>query len=217
MTSALMTSALMTNAEQAVTNLFVALTFLANALTLAILVGAVIALIVPGSRPGLAAIVEKVGPAALPLAFAVAATATFGSLYYSLVADLTPCLLCWYQRILMYPLVVILAVSWWRRDTGVWLLSAPFVVLGAGVALFHVLVERYPSLGDGLECSLEAPCSVPWFTEAGFVTIAYMSLAGFLAVAALLGLDAAWNRKPTGEENVSEEGVSEEGAEGGPS
>lgn len=212
----------MSSAEQAFTNLFVALTFLANALTLAIVVGGLIAL-VPRSRPGLLVVVEKVGPAALPLAFAVAATATFGSLYYSLVADLTPCLLCWYQRILMYPLVVILGVSWWRRDTGVWLLSAPFVVLGAGVSLFHFLVERYPSLGDSLECSLNAPCSVPWFTEAGFVTIAYMSLAGFFAVAALLGLDAVWNRNSGDGGGVSPERVSDAGSEvtkdveGGPS
>lgn len=183
----------MTTAEQAWTNAFVALTFLANALTLAILLLGVVALVAPPARPRLRGLVEAVGPAALPLAFAVACVATFGSLYYSLVADLTPCVLCWYQRILMYPLVVILGVSWWRRDAGVWLLAAPFVLLGAGVATFHFLVERYPSLGESLECSIDAPCSVPWFTEAGFVTLAYMSLAAFGAVAALLALDAAWN------------------------
>ncbi|MEZ5171214.1 MAG: disulfide bond formation protein B [Acidimicrobiia bacterium] len=182
----------MTNAEQAATNAFVALTFLANAVTLALLFVGAVALVAAPTRPRLRGLVEAVGPAALPLAFAVVCVATFGSLYYSLVVGFTPCELCWYQRILMYPLVVILGVSWWRRDTGVWFLAAPFVALGAGVATFHLLLENYPSLADSVECSLDAPCSVPWFTEAGFVTLAYMSLSAFAAVAALLALDTVW-------------------------
>ena len=53
-----------------------------------------------------AAAVEGVGPQALALAFVVAAVATAGSLYFSEVAHFTPCRLCWYQRICMYPLAL---------------------------------------------------------------------------------------------------------------
>jgi disulfide bond formation protein DsbB len=60
-----------------------------------------------------------VAPVALPLATAVALTCTLGSLYLSEVAKFPPCILCWYQRIAMYPLVVILAVASLRRDRSV--------------------------------------------------------------------------------------------------
>jgi len=131
----------------------------------------------------------------LLVAFAVATVATIGSLYYSQVADFVPCELCWYQRICMYPLVVVLGVGWWRRDpASVWY-ALPLAVAGGGIATYHALVERYPSLGEGLSCSVEAPCTVPYFREFGWVTIAVMSLAGFLAilacsVAALIGARA---------------------------
>jgi len=129
------------------------------------------------------------------VAFAVATVATIGSLYYSQVADFVPCELCWYQRICMYPLVVVLGIGWWRRDPTASWYALPLAVVGAGIAGYHVLIERYPSLGAGLRCSVEAPCTVPWFREFGWVTIAVMSLAGFLAVltcsvAALIGARA---------------------------
>ena len=59
---------------------------------------------VPGLLDGMRGLV---GPAALWLAFLVALTATVGSLYFSEVARFTPCVLCWYQRIAMYPLVFV--------------------------------------------------------------------------------------------------------------
>ena len=61
-------------------------------------------------------VVQNLGPHATLLAFVVAAVATAGSLYLSEVANFTPCTLCWYQRIAMYPLVVLLGIATWRRD-----------------------------------------------------------------------------------------------------
>ncbi len=184
----------MSTAEQTWTDLFVVLSFVANAIAVVTLLGAGAALVSRAVRRGVLRVVEVAGPVALPLAFGVAAVATWGSLYYSIFADLTPCELCWYQRILMYPLAVILGVGWWRRDRGSVLIALPFVLLGVGVSAFHFLIERYPSLGEGVECSIGVPCNVPYFTEAGFVTIAYMALSGFLAIGALLGIDAVWER-----------------------
>ena len=56
-------------------------------------------------------VIAAFGPVALPLAAAVAVVATLGSLYFSEIADFPPCRLCWYQRIGMYPLAVVLPIA----------------------------------------------------------------------------------------------------------
>jgi hypothetical protein len=124
--------------------------------------------------------------AAVWLAFLVAVTATLGSLYFSEIADFVPCRLCWFQRIAMYPLTVILLVGAIRRDTAVRWYAAPIAVIGAGIALYHYLVEWNPGLEPG-SCSLTGPsCSAFWFREFGFITLAFMALVGFLTILALL-------------------------------
>ena len=128
-----------------------------------------------------------------PLATAVAATCMAGSLYYSEVVGFVPCQLCWYQRFVMYPLVFVLALGLWSRLRRVtWWIAIVMAVAGAGISLYHWLVERVPALAETSACSLTTPCSVPWFTRLGFVTIAWMALSGFLAVVALLAAEA-WN------------------------
>ena len=132
---------------------------------------------------------------ARPLATVIAATCLTGSLYYSEVVGFVPCRLCWYQRFAMYPLVFILAIGLWPRARRItrWI-AVPFVVVGAGIALYHWLVERIPALAETSSCSLTTPCSVPWFTRLGFITIAWMSLTGFLAIGACLVCEA-WNAR----------------------
>lgn len=200
----------MSAAEQTWTDFFLLLTFVADGIVAVTVLGAGAALVSSSARRRVLGVVDVVGPVALPLAFGVAAVATLGSLYYSIFVDLVPCELCWYQRILMYPLVAILGISWWRRDRGVALLAVPFLVLGAGVSTYHFLVERYPSLAEGVECTVGIPCNVPYFTEAGFVTLAYMALSGFLAIGALLGIDAVWERNSAGPGDAPEDERDEE-------
>jgi disulfide bond formation protein DsbB len=120
------------------------------------------------------------------LALLVAVVATLGSLFYSEVKDLIPCDLCWYQRICMYPLAAIFAVGVARRDRAVLWYAAPFVAVGAPLALYHWLVERVPSLSDSTSCSVVAPCAVPYFEELGYITLAFMDLSAFLLIGALL-------------------------------
>lgn len=137
------------------------------------------------------------GPQAVPLALLVATVATLGSLYYSEIADFTPCLLCWYQRICMYPLVAILAVGVLRRDPAVRLYAAAFVVVGAPVSLYHWLVERVDALSDSVACSITAPCSVPPFEELGFVTLPFMAMSAFLLIGALLVVSRDYDKMET--------------------
>ena len=137
--------------------------------------------------PGAVRLRSQLAPVAIPLAFAVALTATLGSLYFSEVANFTPCRLCWYQRIAMYPLTVLLAVAWWRRDVHVRSYVWPLATIGAAVAAYHWFIERFPSLESGA-CDLTQPCSVMWFEEFGFVTLAFMAWSGFAFIGALLTL-----------------------------
>lgn len=123
---------------------------------------------------------------AVPLAWVVAAASMAGSLYYSEVAGFTPCTLCWYQRIAMYPLVLVLAVAAVRGDrrTARWS-GAPLALVGWGIAAYHYTLQTFPSL-SGAACSPTAPCSFRWVSEFGFVSIPFMALSGFTAIAALL-------------------------------
>ena len=130
-------------------------------------------------------VAEGLHGAALWLAWLVAAVATAGSLYFSEVADYVPCRLCWFQRICMYPLAGILLVAAIRRDRNVRWYALPLAVAGLGVSTYHYVIEWKPSLGDGA-CSVGPSCTDIWFRELGFVTLAFMAMAGFASVLALL-------------------------------
>ena len=122
------------------------------------------------------------------LGFTVAATATLGSLYLSEIVHLIPCTYCWYQRIAMYPLVVILGIAALRKDNGVRIYAASLAVIGAAIAFYHRIVQAFPEI-NGSACSSSVPCTAAYFTLFGFVTIPYMALSGFLLILALLYVD----------------------------
>jgi disulfide bond formation protein DsbB len=119
------------------------------------------------------------------LAFLVAAGATLGSLYFSEVANFNPCRFCWFQRIAMYPLSVILLVGALRKDPGVRWYAAPLAAIGAAISAWHSLIEWRPSLDNG-ECEFQGPsCTFVWFREFG-LSLANMALIGFLTILILL-------------------------------
>jgi disulfide bond formation protein DsbB len=122
---------------------------------------------------------------ALPLAAAIAVVATAGSLFASEVAGYPPCVLCWYQRGAMYPLALLLTLAAARSAAGVWRLGVPLAVIGAALSIWHIGVERLPGAPDGA-CDPEAPCSVLWINEFGFLTLPTMALIGFVAIVVLL-------------------------------
>jgi disulfide bond formation protein DsbB len=132
-------------------------------------------------------VVAVVAPQAMAMAAVVALVATMGSLYLSEVADFPPCRLCWFQRIAMYPLVVVLGVGVARRDGGARLPGAILALIGAGISVWHLLIERYPTLESG-SCDPANPCSIKWVTELGYLTIPGMALSGFLVILVLIGV-----------------------------
>lgn len=131
------------------------------------------------------AAVQTVAPSALTLAFVVAAVSMAGSLYFSEVANFVPCKLCWYQRIAMYPLVPVLGLAAWRRDTNIRIYGIALAGIGAVISSYHVVLERYPSLESGV-CDPNNPCTLIWIRRFGYLTIPTMALSAFAAIVALL-------------------------------
>jgi Disulfide bond formation protein DsbB len=166
---------------------FALLAVLAAAGTAAVLACSVAARLSPRAGRWWAGTRPEVARSALPLAFAVALTATLGSLYFSEVANFPPCRLCWFQRIAMYPLSLLLGIALVRRDAGVRPYGIALALAGLPVSAWHVLVERFPSLESG-SCDPTAPCTVRWVDVWGFATLPLMALVGFATVATLLAV-----------------------------
>ena len=131
------------------------------------------------------AIGAVIEPNALGMAFVVATLATIGSLYFSEVAHFDPCRLCWYQRIAMYPLVVILGIAAVRRDPDVGLYVRVLAGIGALISVYHLALEWIPALDTGA-CGIGPSCTVIWFREFGFVSLPMLALAAFLLIITLL-------------------------------
>jgi disulfide bond formation protein DsbB len=120
------------------------------------------------------------------VAWGVAAVATAGSLFFSEYSDFVPCRLCWFQRIAMYPLAVLLLIAAIRRDRrGGALYALPFPIVGAAVAIYHVYIERNPE-AESASCKVSAPCSLKWIEELGYVTLPVLALTAFAAILSLL-------------------------------
>jgi disulfide bond formation protein DsbB len=133
---------------------------------------------------------ETLASSELWLGFTVAVVATAGSLYFSEVAHFVPCKLCWFQRIGMYPLVL-LALPALRHDHRAAQYLLPLPVVGLGIAGWHILVER--GVVDETEsCTISAPggCATRWIDELGYVTIPTLAATAFALVAFLLALGA---------------------------
>jgi disulfide bond formation protein DsbB len=135
----------------------------------------------------------KPGPA-VGVACLVAAVATSGSLYLSDVVGFPPCLLCWYQRIAMYPLVPVLGVAWLTRTPGAWKLALPLPLIGGAISLYHVVLQYRPNL-ELVACDASNPCSARFVAAFGFVSIPVLAGAAFLMITALLVAESVIERE----------------------
>jgi len=133
------------------------------------------------------------------LAFVVAAIATGGSLFFSEIAHFVPCELCWYQRICMYPLSITTLLAALFDDPRAARYLLPLPVVGAGVSVYHLLVEN-GVVGQAQTCLISAPggCATKWINEFGYVTIPTLALTAFALVFAFLLLAAFEPRATVG-------------------
>jgi len=116
----------------------------------------------------------------------LASVALLGSLFFSEVMGHPPCVLCWYQRICMYPLVLILPAGLFPFDKNIVRYALPLSLLGSLIAVFHLLLVAGYIPEDIKPCIQGIPCTevqVVWF---GFVTIPLLSALSFLLINALL-------------------------------
>lgn len=128
------------------------------------------------------------GWALLFLCWVVVSSASLGSLFFSEVMEFAPCVLCWYQRICLFPLVVIIPAGLFPFDKGVTRYALPLTLAGWLTAAYHNLLYT-GVIPKGLQpCSKGVSCTEDYITLLGFITIPMLSLLTFTAIAALLFL-----------------------------
>jgi disulfide bond formation protein DsbB len=118
-------------------------------------------------------------------AWLVASISTLGALFFGEVMQLPPCVLCWYQRICMFPLALILPMGLFPFDRKVVRYALPLAVLGWLFAVFHLLLAAGVIPESIKPCTQGVPCSekvIEWF---GFVTIPLLSAIAFSTIIAL--------------------------------
>jgi disulfide bond formation protein DsbB len=145
----------------------------------------VLRLVAPSRLEEVRQAVHGSGPA---LAAVVAVLATATSLWFSEGAHVPPCELCWYQRIAMYPLAVVLPLAAWRADAAIRPYALALGGSGLAVSAWHTLIETFPDLDSG-SCDPTNPCTLRWVEGLGFWTIPRMAAAAFALVLTLLVLD----------------------------
>ncbi len=123
------------------------------------------------------------------LALLQATVAICGSLFMSEALGWPPCVLCWYQRILMYPLVFLILIGILRRDRGLHLYVLPLSLSGACISLYHYLLVKTdwlppPPCVDGI------PCTVDYLDILGFINVPFMAMTAFLVISFLMGATA---------------------------
>ena len=126
------------------------------------------------------------GWALLFAAWIVAASATSGSLFFSEIMRIPVCALCWYQRIAMYPLAVVLAIGLFPYDRKAVRYAGALVGVGWLTAMFHVLLVAGIIPERVQPCVQGIPCSETYISLLGFLNIPVMSLLTFTLVGVLL-------------------------------
>ena len=121
----------------------------------------------------------------LLLAFIISLTATLGSLFYSEILGYTPCKLCWFQRIFMYPLPIIFGIALKNKDLGIKKYTIPLAVIGALIAAYHYSVQVF-QFTTNCGANSEVPCNLVYSFELGYITIPMMAVTAFILIIILM-------------------------------
>jgi disulfide bond formation protein DsbB len=163
------------------------LSLVALGVVAAIAILRILAIVSPSARRGYARTAGTLEPNAIGMAWIVAMLATIGSLYFSEIAHYEPCRLCWFQRIAMYPLAVILGIATFRVDRGIRIYGRVLAGIGAVIAAYHLALEWIPALDTGA-CGVGPACTLVWFRALGFVSLPFLALSAFLLIFTLLSV-----------------------------
>lgn len=120
------------------------------------------------------------------LLFLVSAVATLGSLFFSEVMEFVPCVMCWYQRIFMYPLVLLFLINLLYPDEKLFKYSMPLVLTGLLFSIYHNLLMWGLISESAVPCKQGVPCSTEYFEYLGFINIPFLSLSAYVLILVLL-------------------------------
>ncbi|HJF32738.1 MAG TPA: disulfide bond formation protein B [Sporosarcina psychrophila] len=112
----------------------------------------------------------------------VSLVATLGSLYFSEVRGYEPCTLCWYQRILMYPIVLISGIALFQKNARIALTLAVFSIVGGSISLYHYGIQKISFLSDSAPACGNVSCTGQYINYLGFITIPFLALTAFLII-----------------------------------
>ncbi|MTT33152.1 disulfide bond formation protein B [Terrilactibacillus sp. BCM23-1] len=134
----------------------------------------------------------------LYLAWLMAILATFGSLYLSEILGWTPCKLCWFQRIFMYPLTVLLGIACFRNDRQIALYVLPLSIVGGLISAYHYAEQHIQALQNQTFCGQGVSCSQKYFEAFGFITIPFLAFIAFACISLFVTIDYRNDKKQSG-------------------
>lgn len=109
--------------------------------------------------------------------------ATLGSLYFSEVRGYEPCELCWYQRILMYPIFLMTTVAYIQKNARIAVTTAVFSCIGGLISLYHYGIQKLDFLSESAPACGRVPCTGQYINYFGFITIPFLALVAFILIA----------------------------------
>jgi len=124
----------------------------------------------------------------LLMAWIVAFVAAAGSLFLSEVMHFEPCRLCWFQRIFMYPMVILLGMAAYKNDRRMAAYVLPLSIIGGLISIYHYAEQKIPGLAKLLPCTVGVPCNEDYLDWFGVITIPLMAFVAFVLIAGNLWL-----------------------------
>jgi len=112
----------------------------------------------------------------------VSIIATLGSLSFSVINHWTPCSLCWYQRIFMYPIVFILGIVFYKNKIKDVIYVLPLSLIGMCISIYHILIQKVPALKETATQCGPVPCTGDYLNWFGFITIPMLAFVAFLLI-----------------------------------
>lgn len=115
-------------------------------------------------------------------AWFVSFASVIGSLSFSEIMHFPPCALCWYQRVLLFPICLVITVGILRKDKNYIFYVLPLSILGIPVALYHTLLQQGIIKESLAPCLNGISCATKYFDLFGFITIPFLSLLVFISL-----------------------------------
>jgi disulfide bond formation protein DsbB len=118
----------------------------------------------------------------MQLMFLTALVATLGSLYFSEIRNYVPCDMCWYQRILMYPLLIIMLIGIIKEDNHVRYYARTLSGIGFLVSLSHYGMQKISVIAENMPACSGVSCTAQYINWYGFITIPFLALTAFFLI-----------------------------------